>query len=94
MTGVSEIWSTTSEEEREEAVAAAAQAVRRGRLVVLPTDTVYGIGADAFSPEAVQPSPAVRALARIAAGRGRTAHAHGPAIAAAALVVTAAGILT
>ncbi|WP_454115824.1 prepilin peptidase [Microbacterium aurum] len=33
-------------------------------------------------------------LARIAAGRGRTAHAHGPAIAAAALVVTAAGILT
>ncbi|WP_234058066.1 prepilin peptidase [Microbacterium sp. NFH-22A-Y] len=33
-------------------------------------------------------------LARIAAGRGRTAHAHGPAIAAAALIVTAVGILT
>ncbi|MBB1242594.1 threonylcarbamoyl-AMP synthase [Streptomyces durbertensis] len=31
----------------------AAAAVRRGELVVLPTDTVYGIGADAFSPEAV-----------------------------------------
>ncbi|MFE6685994.1 L-threonylcarbamoyladenylate synthase [Streptomyces sp. NPDC057743] len=31
----------------------AASAVRRGELVVLPTDTVYGIGADAFSPEAV-----------------------------------------
>ena len=28
-------------------------AVRRGELVVLPTDTVYGIGADAFSPSAV-----------------------------------------
>ncbi|MEV0975908.1 MULTISPECIES: L-threonylcarbamoyladenylate synthase [unclassified Streptomyces] len=31
----------------------AASAVRRGELVVLPTDTVYGIGADAFSKEAV-----------------------------------------
>ncbi|EGX57409.1 hypothetical protein SZN_23026 [Streptomyces zinciresistens K42] len=31
----------------------AASAVRRGELVVLPTDTVYGIGADAFSREAV-----------------------------------------
>ncbi|MBN3931546.1 threonylcarbamoyl-AMP synthase [Streptomyces verrucosisporus] len=31
----------------------AASAVRRGELVVLPTDTVYGIGADAFTPEAV-----------------------------------------
>lgn len=31
----------------------AASAIRRGELVVLPTDTVYGIGADAFSPGAV-----------------------------------------
>ncbi|WP_084960829.1 L-threonylcarbamoyladenylate synthase [Thermoactinospora rubra] len=31
----------------------AAAAVRRGELVVLPTDTVYGIGADAFTPAAV-----------------------------------------
>ncbi len=31
----------------------AAGAVRRGKLVVLPTDTVYGVGADAFSPDAV-----------------------------------------
>ncbi|BFO15307.1 hypothetical protein SHKM778_16950 [Streptomyces sp. KM77-8] len=31
----------------------AASAVRRGELVVLPTDTVYGIGADAFASEAV-----------------------------------------
>ncbi|MEV6103840.1 L-threonylcarbamoyladenylate synthase [Streptomyces sp. NPDC051940] len=31
----------------------AASAVRRGELVVLPTDTVYGIGADAFSIEGV-----------------------------------------
>lgn len=31
----------------------AASAVRRGELVVLPTDTVYGLGADAFSTDAV-----------------------------------------
>ncbi|HET9871038.1 MAG TPA: L-threonylcarbamoyladenylate synthase [Propionibacteriaceae bacterium] len=37
-----------------EAAEAARLAVDRGELVVLPTDTVYGIGADAFSPEAVQ----------------------------------------
>ncbi|MFF7250963.1 L-threonylcarbamoyladenylate synthase [Embleya sp. NPDC008237] len=31
----------------------AAAAVRRGELVVLPTDTVYGVGADAFDRKAV-----------------------------------------
>ena len=35
-------------------LAAAAAAVRSGRLVVLPTDTVYGLGADAFSGAAVR----------------------------------------
>lgn len=39
---------------REEGIAAAVAAVRRGLLVVLPTDTVYGIGVDAFDPEGVQ----------------------------------------
>jgi tRNA threonylcarbamoyl adenosine modification protein (Sua5/YciO/YrdC/YwlC family) len=39
---------------REAGLAAAVAAVRRGLLVVLPTDTVYGIGADAFDAEAVQ----------------------------------------
>src|SRR5436305_11706576 len=34
-------------------LAAAATAVRGGRPVVLPTDTVYGIGCDAFSASAV-----------------------------------------
>ncbi|MEV7201558.1 L-threonylcarbamoyladenylate synthase [Streptomyces griseoluteus] len=42
----------------------AAAAVRRGELVVLPTDTVYGIGADAFSSEAVADLLAAK-------GRGR-----------------------
>ncbi|BDZ38655.1 L-threonylcarbamoyladenylate synthase [Microbacterium suwonense] len=32
----------------------ARQAIARGELVVLPTDTVYGVAADAFSPAAVQ----------------------------------------
>jgi len=35
------------------AVDAAARAITRGELVVLPTDTVYGIGADAFDPAAL-----------------------------------------
>jgi L-threonylcarbamoyladenylate synthase len=57
-------FSTADEVEREAGVAAAALAVQRGQLVVLPTDTVYGVGADAFSHEAVR-----RLLA--AKGRGR-----------------------
>ena len=38
----------------EEAAETARQAIERGDCIVLPTDTVYGIGADAFSAEAVQ----------------------------------------
>jgi tRNA threonylcarbamoyl adenosine modification protein (Sua5/YciO/YrdC/YwlC family) len=44
----------TDEANRATAIADAAAAIRRGELVVLPTDTVYGIGADAFSPNAVR----------------------------------------
>ncbi|MFG1702882.1 L-threonylcarbamoyladenylate synthase [Nonomuraea sp. M3C6] len=40
-------------DQRTEGLTEAAAAVRRGELVVLPTDTVYGIGADAFTPSAV-----------------------------------------
>ena len=57
-------FSTAEPTEREAGIAAAALAVQRGQLVVLPTDTVYGVGADAFSPAAVK-----RLLA--AKGRGR-----------------------
>ncbi|MGO1400909.1 MAG: L-threonylcarbamoyladenylate synthase [Flaviflexus sp.] len=35
------------------ALDAASVAVSNGKLIVLPTDTVYGIGADAFNPAAV-----------------------------------------
>ncbi len=45
-------------------LAAASAAVGAGRLVVLPTDTVYGLGADAFTPAAV-------AALLAAKGRGR-----------------------
>ncbi|MBV8965005.1 MAG: threonylcarbamoyl-AMP synthase [Mycobacteriaceae bacterium] len=45
-------------------IAAAVSAVKGGRLVVLPTDTVYGVGADAFDPAAV-------ASLLAAKGRGR-----------------------
>ena len=45
---------TQNPETREDALAAAVDAVRGGGLIVLPTDTVYGIGADAFTPQAVQ----------------------------------------
>ncbi len=41
-------------DERTEGLTAAARAVRAGRLVVLPTDTVYGIGCDAFNASAVR----------------------------------------
>jgi tRNA threonylcarbamoyl adenosine modification protein (Sua5/YciO/YrdC/YwlC family) len=38
---------------RVDAVKSAAESVLAGELVVLPTDTVYGLGADAFQPAAV-----------------------------------------
>jgi L-threonylcarbamoyladenylate synthase len=53
MTPVSERYPTSTPDEREAAVTAAGRAVQQGRLVVLPTDTVYGIGADAFDADAV-----------------------------------------
>ncbi|MBA2696463.1 MAG: threonylcarbamoyl-AMP synthase [Actinobacteria bacterium] len=38
---------------RDEAIKEASDVVRAGRIVVLPTDTVYGVGADAFDEVAV-----------------------------------------
>lgn len=49
---------------RSDAIGAAAAAMKSGRLVVLPTDTVYGIGADAFDSSAVEALLAAK-------GRGR-----------------------
>jgi L-threonylcarbamoyladenylate synthase len=47
------LYDCTSAADRERGIAAAIEAVGRGDLVVMPTDTVYGIGADAFKPWAV-----------------------------------------
>ena len=49
---------------RAEGLKAAALALRTGELVVLPTDTVYGIGADAFYPSAVMALLAAKSRAR------------------------------
>ena len=51
-------------EDSEDGVRQAVAALRRGQLAVLPTDTVYGIAADAFSPPAVDKLLAAK-------GRGR-----------------------
>lgn len=61
---MSERYPTGTDEEREAAIEAASLAVQRGELIVLPTDTVYGIGADAFDPAAVRGLLAAK-------GRGR-----------------------
>ncbi|MDT8911675.1 L-threonylcarbamoyladenylate synthase [Amycolatopsis sp. PS_44_ISF1] len=51
---MSTVYDCSKREPRAEGLAAAAASVRSSRLVVLPTDTVYGIGADAFDAGAVQ----------------------------------------
>ncbi|MDQ1685951.1 MAG: L-threonylcarbamoyladenylate synthase [Frankiaceae bacterium] len=55
---------TTDNAERSDGISAAAAAIRRGELAVLPTDTVYGVATDAFSPTAI-------AALLNAKGRGR-----------------------
>lgn len=47
-------------EQRAIGLAAASQAASAGNLVVLPTDTVYGLGVDAFHTEAVHKLLAVK----------------------------------
>ncbi|MDY5785632.1 L-threonylcarbamoyladenylate synthase [Corynebacterium sp.] len=49
----SEIYNCLTDEGRERGLKAAVEAARAGQCVVLPTDTVYGIGADAFNNDAV-----------------------------------------
>lgn len=60
---MSTVYDCSQPNSRADGLAAAAGAVRSGRLVVLPTDTVYGIGCGAFD------AAAVRALLE-AKGRG------------------------
>ncbi|PLV48810.1 L-threonylcarbamoyladenylate synthase [Mycobacterium simiae] len=61
---MAEVFDCAVPEQRSAGIAAAVGALKGGRLVVLPTDTVYGIGADAFDNSAV-------AALLAAKGRGR-----------------------
>ncbi|OBF10484.1 L-threonylcarbamoyladenylate synthase [Mycobacterium sp. ACS4331] len=61
---MSNVFDCGDPEQRATGIASAVSAAKGGRLVVIPTDTVYGIGADAFD------SAAVAALLA-AKGRGR-----------------------
>ena len=47
-------FSMDNEMERKDGITAAIAAAKRGDLVVLPTDTVYGLGTDAFSQKGPQ----------------------------------------
>ena len=57
-------YATGTDTERDIALNAASLAVQRGQLIVIPTDTVYGIAADAFDADAVTALLAAK-------GRGR-----------------------
>lgn len=64
MTSMSARYPTGTDEEREAAVSAVTQALRAGEIAIIPTDTVYGVAADAFDPAAVRKLLAAK-------GRGR-----------------------
>lgn len=50
---MSTVYDCSRQDDRTAGLAAAAGEIRSSRLVVFPTDTVYGIGCDAFNPNAV-----------------------------------------
>lgn len=51
---MSTVYDCGEPESRRRGIAAAVSAARGGRLVVFPTDTVYGLGCDAFDTNAVR----------------------------------------
>ncbi|MCW2593545.1 MAG: translation factor [Mycobacterium sp.] len=61
---MTEVFDCADADQRPAGIASAVSALKGSRLVVLPTDTVYGIGADAFDGAAV-------AALLAAKGRGR-----------------------
>lgn len=50
---MSTVYDCTQPDSRAEGLSAAHSTLRAGRLVVLPTDTLYGLGCDAFDAEGV-----------------------------------------
>jgi len=77
---VSLTYDCRDDEQRAQGLGMAAAAIGRGELVVLPTDTVYGLAADAFDPGAV---------AALLAAKGRGRQAPPPVLVASADVLTA-----
>jgi L-threonylcarbamoyladenylate synthase len=69
------VYSCLDADQRADGIDAAKQAIGRGRLVVMPTDTVYGIAADAFEPAGVR---------RLLRAKGRTRRVPTPVLIAAA----------
>jgi L-threonylcarbamoyladenylate synthase len=61
---VSQRFSCSDPDELEAGLKAAVASTREGGLVVLPTDTVYGLGCDAFEPAAVRELLSVKARGR------------------------------
>ena len=50
---MADLYDCTDPDTRAAGIDAAAAAIGRGELVLMPTDTVYGVAADAFTPAAV-----------------------------------------
>lgn len=77
---MSEVFSCADEEERHRGLDAAEAVLRSGELVVMPTDTVYGVAADAFEPAAVR---------RLLRAKGRGADMPPPVLVAAVTTLDA-----
>src|SRR5699024_12391631 len=71
MTNVTHPFDAQDAQQQTAAIAAAVKAIGQRELIVLPTDTVYGVGADAFSPQAV---------AVLLAAKGRSRHSPTPVL--------------
>lgn len=61
---MAQVFDCADAQQRETGIAEAVSAAKSGRLIVMPTDTVYGVGADAFDSHAVSSLLAAK-------GRGR-----------------------
>jgi L-threonylcarbamoyladenylate synthase len=57
---MADIFDCADPDQRSRGIISAVAALKAGRLVVLPTDTVYGIGADAFDSTVVVQAPSLR----------------------------------
>ncbi|RYE76668.1 MAG: threonylcarbamoyl-AMP synthase [Myxococcales bacterium] len=77
------IYDTSDPDQLEAGLEAAALALRNGELIVLPTDTVYGVGADAFEASSV---------AGLLAAKGRGREMPPPVLISAATTIDALAV--